>query len=83
MNSQTFRGAGASVARVRGTARYASAIAGGAGVFFVFFFAVCGGCACALPIPKEGPLGTISVRFNTRPLGLRATAVKSNIFSVV
>ena len=22
-------------------------------------------CACALPIPKEGPLGTISVRFNS------------------
>ena len=53
------------IARVRGTARYASAIAGGADVF-----AVCGGgggrfCACALPIPKEGPLGTISVRFNS------------------
>ena len=33
VNSQTFRGARASVARVRGTARYASAIAGGAGDF--------------------------------------------------
>ena len=49
------------IARVCGTARYASAIAGGADVF-----AVCGAfCACALPIPKEGPLGTISVRFNS------------------
>ena len=38
VNLQTFRGAGASVARVRGTARYASAIAGEAGGF-----AVCGG----------------------------------------
>ena len=28
--------------------------------------AVCGGvCACALSISKEGPLGTISVRFNS------------------
>ena len=49
------------IARVRGPARYASVIAGEAGIF-----AVCGGvCARALPIPKEGPLGTISVRFNT------------------
>ena len=32
VNSQTFRGAGTSVARVRGTALYASAIAGEAGV---------------------------------------------------
>ena len=40
-----------------------SPIAGGADVF-----AVCGAvCACALPIPKEGPLGTISVRFNSSP----------------
>ena len=27
-------------------------------------------CACALPIPKEGPLGTISVRFNSSPQGV-------------
>ena len=36
-------------------------------VFFFFFFLRFAGafCACALPILKEGPLGTISVRFNT------------------
>ena len=49
------------IARVRGTARYASAIAGGR-TFLRFAGAF---CACALPIPKEGPLGTISVRFNS------------------
>ena len=35
VNLQIFRGAGTSVARAGGTARYASAIAGGAGVFAV------------------------------------------------
>ena len=72
VNSQTFRGAGTSVARVCWTAnRYSASSRDGAlrkrdrgwgGRF-------CGlrgrFCACALPIPKEGPLGTISVRFNT------------------
>ena len=55
MISHTFRGAGTSVARVRWTARYASAIAGGNGRF-------CGlrgrFRACALPIPKEGLLAS-------------------------
>ena len=75
VNSQTFRGARTSVARVRWTAnRYSASSRDGAlckrdrgwgGRF-------CGlrgrFCACALPIQKEGPLGTISVRFNTRIL---------------
>ena len=51
--------------RVRGTARNASASAGlelRAGVCV----AIAGQfCACALPIPEEGPLGVTSVRFNT------------------
>ena len=98
--SQTFRGAGTSVARVRWTARYERAstrgssfvqrrisIAGAKGqrtasnrysassrdgalckrdrgwgrAFLRFAWAL---CACALRIPKECPLGVISVRFN-------------------
>ena len=85
--SQTFRGAGTSVVRVRWTARYPysgseggnaraqrriailrelagrramQARVGRAFLRFAWAFR-----ACALQIPKECPLGTISVRFNS------------------